>query len=235
MKRLGPVLLLTALIFAACAGQKNRIIFRPDPAQNGEKTDPLESWLIIESQNGPGEYGMPEWVSRYFEDETRGIESLDRYSGKYVFIGNNRGENIYALRQWANGFTVLHDLPGLVAVRVERRLVASASLYPDDEYGQYFESLIKKVSDGEYPGAIKEETYWVKRMKIPGTGEDDFELPQTNTVTELYEYLVLISADTEALQSQLRQIMTGIKTTVPPAKDQAAAINKVQQTFFEGF
>ena len=234
MKKYRPLLLCAALLFASCAGQKSRIIFRPDPSQDGQygRTDTLQSWLIIESENGPGESGIPEWARRYLAGEERLIESLDQFSGKYIFVGENRGESFNSLRQWANAFTAMYDLPRLIAARVERRLVSSASLYPDDEYGQYFENLIKKVSDGEYPGAIKEQIYWVRRMKVSG---DDEETGNTDGITELYEYLVLISIDSETLRAQLRQIMAGIKTASPPTRDQAAAINRIQQTFFEGF
>ena len=237
--RYGLGLLCAALMFASCVGQKSKVIFRPDPEQDRqhEQVDPIESWQIIESENGPGENGIPEWVRCYFNGGANGIESLDQYHSKYVFIGENWGESLYALQQWVKGFTVLHDLPRLVAARVERRLVSSASLYPDDEYGQYFENLIKKVSDGEYPGAVKEQTFWVKRERIPAGEEDidDGEPDQLDDVTELYEYLVLISVDNETLQEQLRQIMTGNDTAVPPTREQAAAINNIQQTFFEGF
>ena len=236
MKRYNLALLWVLCILTACTGQKNAIIFYPNPEQDKqpESIYPLESWQIIESENGRGETGIPEWVSSYFNGSVRRVESLDQYGGKYVFIGENWGENLNVLQQWAGNLTTLHDLPRLIAARVERRLVSSASLYPDDEYGQYFEIMIKKVSDGEYPGAVKEQTFWVKRELVASIVEDD-EPEQTETVTELYEYLVLISIDNRTLQNQLRQIMTGIKTTVPPTREQAAAINRIQQTFFEGF
>ena len=239
MKRYSLVLLCTAFMLAACAGQKGKIIFYPDPGQDKQPDPiyPLKSWQIIESENGLGETEIPEWVRSYFDGEARRVESLDQYGGKYVFIGENWGENLNALQQWASNFTTLHDLPRLIAARVERRLVSAASLYPDDEYGQYFENLIKKVSDGEYHGAVKEQTFWVKRELTGGIAEDidDAEPEQMETATELYEYLILISIDNSTLQSQLRQIMRDIKTTVPPTREQTIAITRIQQTFFEGF
>ncbi|MCL1837100.1 MAG: hypothetical protein FWG46_06100 [Treponema sp.] len=234
MKKYRPIFLCAALLLAACAGQKNKIIFRPDPSQDEHygRTNTFESWQIIESESGPGERGIPEWVRRYLAGDGRGIELMDQFSGKYIFVGENQGDNINSLRQWANGFTAAYDLPRLVAARVERRLVSSAALYPDDEYGQYFENLIKKVSDGEYPGAVKEQTYWVRRMRIIGEDDGGGEIDR---ITELYEYMVLTSIDIETLRAQLRQIMAGIRTATPPTRDQAAAISRIQQTFFEGF
>ena len=222
-------------MLAACTGQQHKIIIRPDPGQDRhhEPVDSLESWQIIETRSGPGETGIPEWARHYYGGSIRGLEDMDRYSGRYVFVGENRGENLNALQQWANAFTVQHDLPRLVAARVERKLVSSATLYPDDEYGQYFESLIKQVSNGEYPGAVKEDTFWVKRRMVPSSADDG--LPQTAGPSELYVFLVLISIDDEMLQNQLREIMASIRTTVSPTRDQAAAISRVRQSFFVGF
>ena len=232
------LLLFAVFIFAACVEQKSAVIFYPNSAQDMQPEPyPLQSWLIIESENGSTEAEIPEWVNSYFSGEARRIENLNQYRGKYVFIGENWGENLSALQQWAGNFTVLHDLPRLVATRVERRFVTSAYLYPDDEYGQYYENLIKKVSDGEFPGAVKEQTFWVKRELAEDITDDDeyAESGQMDIATKLYEYLILVSIDSEILKNQLIKIMNEVNTAVPPTREQAAAINRVQQNFFEGF
>jgi len=231
-------LLLATILFTACATQK-KVIFIPDPAQNvlQEQGVLSDSWQIVESQGGPGETGIPTWVRSYLDGGVRGIEALDTYRGKYVFVGKNQGDNFKALQQWANGFTAAQDLPRLIVRRVERRLVASAALYPDDEYGEYFAYLIKKVSDEEYMEVNKEYTFWTKQKKIPADDEDDseIEMPPEDIDLERYEFLVLLSVDKEILQKKIQDIMTEIKPGVAPTKDQAAAINKIRQNFFEGF
>ena len=240
MKLYGPVLLLALIhILVSCAGQKGKVIFRPEDGQEQtqERTDPLESWQIIESQNGIGDTGIPEWVRQYYNRDFSGIESSQPYAGKYVFVGENRGDNFNALQRWANGFTSAQDLPGLLALRVEQRLVTSASLYPDDEYGEFFVTMIRNISDGEYPDAEKDQTFWIKRKVIVVSEETDVEgeLPQAQTTVERYEFLVLISIDREILRRQIRETMTAAKASSTATREQAAAINRVQQTFFEGF
>ena len=239
MKQCRFVFVLALIMCISCSGYRNRVIIRPDTAQDirPESTDPLESWQLIESKNGPDAADIPEWVYCYFNNDSQAAESLDQFTGKYVFIGENRGGNFNALMQWSNGFSAVQDLPRLLAARVERRLVSSATLYPDDEYGQYFENLIKKVTDGEYPDAVKEQTFWIKRKIIPVNDENasDDDIPQQTADLERYEFLVLISIDRGALQKQLSEIMSDIKTTVSPTRDQTAKINRMQQTFFEGF
>jgi len=231
-------LLLAAFLFTACTAQKGKVIFIPDPAQNNQQEQPglSSSWQILESQSGPGEAGLPAWVRGYFDGGVSKIEALDAYSGKYVFIGKSRGDNIHALQQWANNFSVTQDLPRLIAQRVEQRLVAAAALYPDDEYGEYFAYLIKRVSDEEYPGAVKENTFWTKQRYIPTEEEnEDPETPLENVVVERHEFLILISIDRDAFQAQINSIMADIKTPATPTRDQTAAINNIRLTFFESF
>jgi hypothetical protein len=242
MKQNNLASFLTALFFSilytACVGQDKKVIFRPDAADNHQEQARLfDSWEIINSQNGQGSVGIPEWVRWYVDNEIKEIEALDRFSGKYIFIGDNGGGNFSALQQWANGYTVEQDLPRLITRRAERRLVSSASLYPDDEYGEYYEFLIRDISNGEYSGAVKEQTFWLKRKIVNSAETDDITNTQSkpDTAQERYEFLVLISVDKETLQRQIQGIMTRIKTKIIPTKEQAAAIAKIKNTFFEGF
>ena len=223
-------------LIASCAGQRNSvIIIPPDPSHDNvlDQADSRESWQIIESQNGMGDEALPAWVRFYLDDNIRYIESLDEYRSKYMFVGESRGENFTALQQWANGFVPALDFPRLVVQRVEQRFVGAASLYPDDEYGEYFASMIKEVSDAEYSGVVREQVFWIKK-KISSVIGEDTETPQI-VDSNRYEFLVLISSDRELLQSKIREIMAGIRTTVPPTREQAAAVNRINRTFFEGF
>jgi len=239
MKKNKIILLLPIILLAACVTKKDAVMFRPDPVQDKlqEQTSLPESWEIIRSQNGSPEKGIPTWLRGYLDRGIQGVESMDTYNGKYVFVGENRGNNINTLQQWADGFSTTQDLPRLIVQRVEKRLVASASLYPDDEYGEYFAYLIKKVSDEEFPEANKEQIFWIKQRKIPNSKENDenAETPPANDDLERYEFYVLITINKESLQGVIQKIMADIKTNTAPTKQQRAAINIINQTFFEGF
>jgi hypothetical protein len=223
------------LIFSACAGQNKKVIFIPDTVNNPpEPARTFDSWEIISSQNGQGSSGIPEWARLFIDNKVKELEALGGFYGKYLFIGENWGNNFNALQQWANSFTAEQDLPMLITRRAERRLIASASLYPDDEYGEFFESLIREISNGGYSGAVKEQTFWLKR-KIDVSGAEMDAESNPPDKQERYEFLVLISVDKETLQRQIQEIMTGIKTKTPPTKEQAAAIARIKDNFFEGF
>jgi len=230
--------LFFSILFTACVVQDKKVIFRPDTVSTPqEQAKPFDSWEIINSQNGQGSANIPEWVRWHIDNDVNEIEALDRFSGKYIFIGENGGGNFSALQQWANGYTVEQDLPRLITKRAERRLVSSASLYPDDEYGEYYEFLIRDISNGEYSGAVKEQTFWLRR-KILNNAETDGAIStqsKPDAAQERYEFLVLISVDKETLQKQIQGIMTKIKTKIIPTKEQAAAVARIKNTFFEGF
>jgi hypothetical protein len=228
MKHLRLVLLLLIVLFTACVSIKGKVIFPPDPEEN---TGVKETWEIIETQNGPGQEGIPLWVSCYLEGNVRKIEMLDTYSGKYVFIGETRGD-FSALRLWSKGFSPMQDVPVLVARRVENRFISAASQNPDDAYGEYFSEMMKKAFNGEYSGATN-ETFWMKRKIISGNAGDTEEPP--NAEIERYEYLILVTIEKEILQRQIRDMMAAVKSSVSVTREQAAAFNKIQNTFFEDF
>jgi hypothetical protein len=156
---------------------------------------------------------------------------MDKYQDKYIFMGENSGSNFSALRQWAHYFSVEQDLPRLAATRIENRMIASASLYPDDEFGDFFEALVKSAADENYPGARKEESFWIKRLM----GEAEPDQAENTPGGERYDFFVLISADKQDIQNRIRGIMEAAKTSRPPTRDQAAAINRLKQNFFWGF
>ena len=121
--------------------------------------------------------------------------------------------------------------------RAERRFVTGAALYPDDEYGEYFMTAIRGIANGEYPGAVKEDIFWVRREPVappvPDNAFDDVQ--ESGTVKERFEFLVLVSIDAQTLQNRVLGIMDEAKVGIRPTREQAAAIANIRQNFFEGF
>ncbi|MDR2476668.1 MAG: hypothetical protein LBD18_02640 [Treponema sp.] len=236
--KIPAIFFVCLLVFSACASQK-KIVFRPSSVSNeGPVTEKASKKReIIESQNGFAGSMIPNWVNRFLEGGIKEVEALSAFEDMYVFIGENRGSNFNALRQWADGFTVTQDLPRLVTRRIEQRLVAAASLYPDDEYGEYFEALIKSASNADYPGSIKQGSFWIRQRIYPEDEMDssDGSRQAASGIEECYEFFVLIRIEKTALQSCIRNLMAKIKTSAPPTREQSAAINHIQHNFFEGF
>jgi hypothetical protein len=243
----------TPFVLWACVSRQE-IIFLPDPEPVPVQADLANPGRIIETQNGAANVPIPEWLDRFLgrpvgrprgarsgNGRLRQVENTAAYRNTYTFIGNNRGINRDALHQWALELTVAQDFPRLVARRIENRLVEAATLYPDDEYGGFFEAVIKNASDAEYPEAVKKEMFWIKwRNDGNDATVSDPELSglseaERDAKRELYEFFVLISIDKSRLQTRIQELLENTQAAVPPTRDQAAAIHRIRQHFFEVF
>jgi hypothetical protein len=169
---------------------------------------------------------MPAWLDVYLEKGLRGLESLAEYRQKYVFIAQNSGTNSRLLKQWAENFSPAQDFARLAAARIEARLSAAATAYPDDEYGLFFEMAVKAASDNAYQGAVKEDDYWILR-RYPG-GEE-------TGIRESFEFFILVSIDKSLFESQVNAILNRLNPAPPAGKEQTEAFNRVKENFFDGF
>jgi hypothetical protein len=203
-----------------------KIIIQPDQAEAAGLQREQEGAILSHQNTGRGE-AVPEWVSRFLDRGSRGVEELEGYEDAYAFVGVSRGMNFKALGHWAEGFSATQDFPRLAALRIEARLINAASLYPDDEYGEFFEALVKKASDAEYTGVVKEASFWLLRQYQ----QDDEDAP----IRERYEFFVLMYIEKGEFQAQAQTLMADIRTKKPPTREQAAAINRIKETFFDDF
>jgi hypothetical protein len=213
------------MIFFSCTTQTPPNYFPvPDSGINpNENPVIIEIGNILETKNGPASQ-MPAWLRSYLGSGINAVERLDAYSNKYVFIVSNEGDNINALTKWVEHYTVVHDFPMLVADRIEKRMYLTASLYPDDEYGAFYEIMMHNAYKMEYLGSAKEDYYWIKIKS--GSAEEP---------SESYIFYLLITIEKNLMQSIIRSMMTEISEFATMTKSQANSINKLRNTFFEGF
>jgi hypothetical protein len=217
------VFLAGTAVFFACLGEPAKIIIRPETA--GPEDSPRDEQMILDYQNAAERGKIPEWLTRFLDQGNQGVEELEYYRDFYVFVAENWGTNFKALSHWREGFTAAQDFPRLAAVRIEERLLRTAILYPDDEYGEFFEILVKKASDMVYTGAMKADTFWIKQMYYK----------ENSPGRERYVFFVLVTVKKSELQAQIQTLLTESVPINPPAREQAAAINRVKETFFDGF
>jgi hypothetical protein len=104
-------------------------------------------------------------------------------------------------------------------------MILSASLYPDDEYGNFFEIMVKKAYNAEYSGVLKEDTYWVKFFN-----NDD-----SISNTDNYNFYILLTIDRVRMESVISGMMAETMAVVTPTDPQRAAINRLRLNFFQGF
>jgi len=224
-KFLAAACLSILLILFSCAGRKPANYF-PVPDSGINKDEDILSvnvGNIIETKNGSARQ-IPVWLRSFLNGGIEDVEKLDAYNNKYVFIGINEGENIAVLNKWIEFFTVTQDFPMLAASRIEKRMYLTASLYPDDEYGAFYEAMIHNAYNAVYPEAVKEDNYWIK-TRSENAGE-----PSDN-----YKFFVLITIEKITMQSIIRNMMTKTTADVTLTAVQNNSVNRLRNTFFEGF
>ncbi|MDR3342193.1 MAG: hypothetical protein LBT14_05280 [Treponema sp.] len=213
------------VLLTACIGGPKESFILPIPAPPVKQN---QLALTIDYKTKASGEEIPEWVGHYEREGIPGIESLQEYQNKYVFVAKNTGANFNALSQWTAGFMVTHDFAQLVASRLQTRLTdAALLLYPDDEYGSFFEAAVKAASDTVYDGAAKEADFWLLKQY---QAEDGVTVDR-----EVYDFLVLVSITKNTLRYGIQNMLNTLQPGRPPTKNQIAAINRVKGILFENF
>jgi hypothetical protein len=214
------------LIFFSCTGQNNAVFTPvPDDEYYRNEIEIIDIRNITETRD---EGYLPDWLRAFFSGGLQEVEKINAYYDKFVFIATNEGFNFTALNIWANNFSHVKDFSIIATKRIERRMIASASLYPDDEYGMFFETMVKKANNAEYPGVIKEDTYWVKFLN----NNDNIS---NNTDTEIYNFFILLTIDRIKLEAVISGLMSETMAVVTPTEPQRTAINRLRLYFYQGF
>lgn len=216
--------LAACFFFTGCLGlqRKQPLLKTEDP-----QPAPDMSWEILDYQNKNVGMAIPEWVSLYLQGKGSQIENLPEFKETFIFVSANTGTSFSALRQWNAAFSPGLDFARLAAMRIEKRLLDAAISYPDDEYGGYFETLVRAASDAEWTGAEKRKDFWLYRSfpdpENPGLSRENFD------------FLILVTVDRDLLALQIKTLMGGIVTETPLSREQRNAVNKIQEKFFDAF
>jgi len=227
MKKKYPTVVCLSIIFIffSCAAQTAPNYFPvPDSGiSQDEKSTFIEIGNIIEAKDGTVNQ-MPAWLRSFLGSGINAVEKLEDYNNKYVFIVSNQGDNIAALNKWVEYYTVEHDFPMLAAERIEKRMYLTASLYPDDEYGAFYETMIHNAYKTEYSDAEKKDYYWIKIKSEKEEG-----------ISENYMFFILITIEKNIMQSIIRNMIAKSNAAVTLTNSQNSSVNKLRNTFFEGF
>jgi hypothetical protein len=217
------VLIIGVSLISACFSASQRMVDLgpvPEYQENNRITE------VIGHENA-ADNDMPEWVARYVRGGLIGIETLPEYADSYVFIGRQTGNSLDALKLWEAGFSLDQDLPRLVSARIQARFIGSGRGNPGDEYGRYFETVIKNSSDSSFNGAIRESSFWIKKRTF---GEDG-----VSPAGETYEYFILIKIEKETLVRQINMLLITSRPELTPSREQSAAAMRLRLNFYDGF
>jgi len=234
---------IALLLFGSCVSEASRqIIIPPEVSQITQGPLP---YAITDHKNKTGGGGIPEWVNLALASGERGVETLDAFTGRFVFVARNQANNFGALNLWKDGFSAELDFPRLAAARIEARF-SYAVPNPDVSYGAFFETMIRAASDFPWTGAIRVDDFWTLRKfqsdEEPGGDAGEDFISEGNAAsdsngqeTENWEMLILVTIERTLFASQFDQIFQNVNPSPPPSRDQRTTINRVKDRFFEGF
>jgi hypothetical protein len=225
---LGAALLCSCYSGAGKQGSETPLTPRPGPAQ--------PPYVITDYKNKSAGGAIPEWVSLSLEGNLRHLET-EAYEDHYVFVSRNEGNNFSALTQWTLGFSPELDFPRLAAARIEARF-SSGVPFPEQEYGAFFEEMIRTASDAVWTGAAREDDFWVHKIffhREDETGSLPAAVSAQSQEKESWEFFILAVMEKKLFASQLDAVFRNIKPNPAPRREQTAAANRVKEKFFSGF
>ncbi|MDR2079361.1 MAG: hypothetical protein LBP74_06555 [Treponema sp.] len=219
MKRTVIAALILAAVFSGCKS-------KPEPApEYVEKTDAYE---VVDHKTKALGQGVPDWVTWYISDGLTGVEAMEAYKDKYVFIGEDSGTNLNALRQWSTGFTVNQEISRLISERVRSKFAGAAVGSPDAAYGRYFENVVETVSEASFSGVRRESDFWLLKRY--------FKADRKTVDRESYDFYVLMTVDKAVLERQINAVLDSAQTAdTAQTSEQKRAVDLVRQSFYEGF
>jgi hypothetical protein len=223
MKHIGMfVLIAAALLAVSCAGSP-----RPAVIEAPDYVERTESYVVLDHKAKAVGQGVPDWVTLYISNGLAGVEALPEFQDKYVFIGEDTGTNLNALRQWSSGFTVAQEIARMVTTRVEAKFVGAAAGSPDAAYGRYFEDVVKTLGTASFSGARKENDYWLLKRYFRSDGR--------TVDREVYDFYVLVTIDKAILERQIDEVLNRTRDDPALTREQATAVDRVREAFYEGF
>ena len=227
--------ILAVILPVSCTSKPEKRIL--SLSESSGITESRENYIIIDYKNKAKGEAIPEWVSFFLSDDIRRVEAMDEYEGRFVFISRNEGSNFRALNQWAAGFSPELDFPRLATARIETRFCSSIP-HPDEEYGAFFETLIRTSSDAFWNGAVRNDDFWIQRQIIPNEEEALPGIQEGENQTQLmesWEFFILVTIEKSLFVSQLDSIFKNIEPRPQPTKEQVTSANRVKDRFYDGF
>jgi len=207
------------LSIASCQTEADRQIPLPEDSILIEEFFP---YTLLDFQGKAEGANIPGWVDLWLSGGVRLVEAADAHEASYVFVIHNEGANFAALQQWADSFSPDLDFPRFAVQRVRQRLLSGIP-HPDVAYGDFFQSLLRSVSNTNWIGAVKKDVFWFVR-------DPDRDSAETN-----WEFLILVTIAKTEFQLQLRTLFQSIAPDPRLTREQLLAVNRVKDSFFVGF
>ncbi len=210
------VLAIVGLVLVGCAGKKEA------PAPKGElKVEPqVYPPKVIEHKTSSFGGNPPDWVFATQED----LEKSDKFKGQYVFIFDEKGENLDGLKAWTRSFAAASEVARMVSTRVKNKF-AGAQVGDKDMVETYMEEVVQVLAEAQYSGAKKVDDFWVLQQTFTDEGKPD---------KKEYRYLLLYAVPREQIDEAIKRALEEqAGKSKPKTQEEQKARERVQQIFEE--
>lgn len=208
--------LAVCLLVAGCSSTKEEP--KPEPV---ELTSKVKTEVLDHKGASLGKTTLPQWIDAYIDFGARGVENLSNFAEEYCFVAEYHAENLDAGLAWVKGFEVPQLIARQIQSRVESIFVGAAVGAPEDDYGTYFENVVKTTTDVSFSGAKLIQDYWV----LVRTYDPDIK----NTYSDTYQIYVLYTMPKAMLDKQLANEIDKAMDDGDMTEAQKAAFDNVKK------
>lgn len=223
MKKILGILLVVLAVFAlaSCASQPK--VEAPKVADTVLTPDVLEHKGTALGAN------VPAWVMSYIESGASSVEKLPEYKGKYVIVLDSEGQSKQGTQTAMDNMDAPVQIARYLSTRVQQKF-AGAQVGDRDQLTEYFENVVKTVSEAKFSGFMAGPDWWVYLQYYKPGAKNKSEVER-----RIYRVIKLYSIDIEVLQKQLEKYLTDVEAAVAKTPEKQRAIDAVQSAFYEGF
>ncbi len=193
---LAMVILASVVMFIGCAST-------PDEAVAKELEGTVKSEVLEHKGSALGLNELPIWVETYILEGITGLEDMSDFATDYCFVAETTSENLNAAQAWVEGFDMPQTIARNVSTRVEGTFSGAETGGAGDDYGTYFENVVKTMTETEFSGAKKENDWWVLTRR--------YDVDAKAKYVDEYRAFVLYTIPRDLLDQQVLSVIERIE------------------------
>ncbi len=172
---------------------------------------------------------VPAWIMSYIESGASAVEKLPEYKGKYVVVIDAEGQSKQGTLTAMDNMDAPVQIARYLSTRVQAKF-AGAQVGDRDQLQEYFENVVKTVSEAKFSGFMPGPDWWVYLQYYKPGAKTKAEVDR-----RVYRVIKLYSIDQNILQKQLEKYLNDVEAAVAKTPEKQRAIDAVQSAFYEGF
>jgi len=225
MKKIfGMVLVVLAMMaIVSCVSQ-------PGPKDGPKPAETVLTPDVLEHKGTALGANVPAWTMAYIENGAQGVEKLPEYKGKYVIVLDSEGASKQGTIAAMDNMDAPVQISRYLSTRVQQKF-AGAQVGDRDQLTEYFENVVKTVSEARFSGFATGPDWWVYLQYYkPGAKS------KTEVDRRIYRVIKIYSIDSAILQTQLNKYLNDAEAKVAAkTPEKQRAMDAVQSAFYEGF